>query len=155
MAWPIILINFMLAPEFCMHLRHFIPIALIPGLHNCQGIHLDPFRPTSYPFGSIPSSDSLRTHSGPLYLRIHSNSFRSTLILILSSSHPFTTQSGTVLCSPVHSLILLLFDRLCHSAFGWAGSCARSIYSLSYWAKGFLRVFSLDPPLLGMSEWCT
>ena len=115
----------------------------------------DPFRPTSYPFGSIPSSDSLHTHSGPLYLRIHSNSFRSTLILILSSSLPFTTQSGTVLCSPVHSLILLLFNHLCHLAFGQAGSCAHSIYSLSYWAKGFLRVFSLDPPSPGMSEWCT
>ena len=111
-------------------------------------------------------SDPLHTHSGPFHsqihfiliwvhsIRIHSNSFGSTLILVLSSFLSFTTQSGTVLCSPIHSLILL-FDHLCHSAFRRAGSCACSIYSLSYWAKRFLGVFSLDPPSPGMSEWCT
>ena len=85
---------------------------------------------------------------------IHSEPFGSTLILVLSSTLPFITQSKTVLCPAIHSLILL-FDHLCHSAFQQVELYSCSIYSLSYWVQGFLRVFSLDPPLPGMSEWCT
>ena len=115
-------------------------------------IHSDPFQPIqihSNPFRSIP------THSDPFQpIQIHSNPFRSTLILVLSFLFPFATQSKTVACFSVHSLILL-FDHLCHSAFGQAELYARNIYSLSYWVKGFLGVFSLDLPSSGMSKWCT